>query len=78
MLDDAETAAGDLRDFRLKITEETGDVLDALAHVTGDDRAAIARAALHEWALGQIHRSTVILRVRRREGGGTAGGGAKA
>jgi hypothetical protein len=78
MLAESDAGAGDLRDFRLKITEETGDVLDALSHVTGDDRAAIARAALHEWALSQIHRSTVILRVRRREGGGTAGGGAKA
>lgn len=78
MFDDAETAAGDLRDFRLKITEETGDVLDALSHVTGDDRAAIARQALHEWALGQIHRAKVIARVTRREGSGTAGKGAKA
>ena len=66
-----------LRDFRLRITDETGDGLDALSHVTGDDRAAIARDALHEWAMGQIHRSTVILRIRRREGGGSAGGGAK-
>jgi predicted transcriptional regulator len=70
-------AGGELRDFRCKISPETGDVLDALAHVTGDDRAAIAREALHEWALQQIHRSTVILRVRRREGGAKAAGGAK-
>jgi hypothetical protein len=74
MLDDV---SGELRDFRLRITEETGDVLDALSHVTGDDRAAIARQALHEWALQQIHRSTVILRIRRREGAAKAFGGAK-
>lgn len=78
MIAESDSGAGDLRDFRLRITEETGDVLDALSHVTGDDRAAIAREALHEWAMGQIHRSTVILRVRRREGSGTASAGAKA
>jgi hypothetical protein len=74
---DDDVSAGEYRDFRLKITEETGDVLDALANVTGDHCAAIARQALHEWALDQIHRSTVILRVRRREGSTKAGGGAK-
>jgi predicted transcriptional regulator len=78
MFDEADSSGGDLRDFRCRITPETGDVLDALAHVTGDDRAAIARQALHEWALGQIHRSTVILRVRRREGAEPAEQGAKA
>ncbi len=43
----------------------------------GEYRAAIAREALHEWALRQITRARVIARLAPREGAGTAGCGAK-
>lgn len=76
MLDDI--GGGDYRDFRCKITSETAAVLDALNHVSGEDRSAIARAALHEWALSKIHEAKVIARLAPREGTGQAAGGAKA
>lgn len=52
--------AGDLKDFRGKITVETDVALEAEARVSGRDRADIAREILHSWAAKKLHEASVL------------------
>ena len=58
----------ELKDFRAKITPESDAVLEGISRATGQDRAEIARAVLHEWALKQIHAATVTHKLLQAEG----------
>lgn len=58
----------DLRDFRGKITPETGCVLDAISRVTGRDRSEVVREVLHRWALEEIEKQTVLAGLLDAEG----------
>lgn len=60
--------AAELRDLRAKVTAETHCALEAEALVTGRDRSEIVREILHEWALGQMEKATVLDRLLRAEG----------
>ena len=59
----------DLVDVRCKLTEDTNQVLEALARARNLDKSELIRLVLHEWAEKQIHESTLIMRLTRREGG---------
>lgn len=68
----------ELKDFRAKVTPETDAVLEGISRATGQDRAEVARAVLHEWAMKQIHAASVTHRLLLAEGlagidGGTQG-----
>ena len=64
--------ADDLVDFRVRITEETSQVLEAHARADRSDKAEIARKVLADWAAHEVHRSILVSRLTRGEGGGTA------
>lgn len=61
--------------MRLKITPETDCVLRARSRATGKDINELAREVLHEWAGGEIHAATVMVRLLKSEGltGGSPG-----
>jgi hypothetical protein len=67
-----EAVMAELIDLRAKITERANQVLDAHALARNLDKSEIVRGILDDWAAHQIHVSTVILRVTRREGSPTA------
>lgn len=58
----------DLIDVRAKITEEANQVLEAIARAGNMDKAEVVRTVLHDWALREIHKATLIHRLTRREG----------
>lgn len=62
----------DLVDVRTKLDAETNRVLDAVAHATGRDKSAIVREVMAEWAKQEVHKATVIVRLTRGKGDGTA------
>lgn len=64
----------ELVDARIKITQETDCVLDAIHIATGKDRSEIARAVLHEFALKHIHEAN-LLRQRLKSKGLTGNEG---
>lgn len=66
----------ELIDVRAKITEESNQVLEAHARAGNKDKAEVVRAVLHEWALCEIHKATLIQRLTRREGNEAAEQGA--
>lgn len=65
----------ELVDLRSKISEEANQVLEAHARHEGKDKSEIVRDVLHEWAVKEIHKATLISRLTRREGGTPAGHG---
>lgn len=67
----------DLRDLRAKVTVEADAALDAACRATGKDRSEIVRDVLHEWALSEIARATVLLRRLEVEGITARQGGAR-
>lgn len=67
----------DLRDLRAKVTVEADAALDAVAQVTGKDRAEIVREVMHEWATRQIDVARLLLRRLTVEGLPGSGDGAK-
>ena len=62
----------ELVDVRCKVTEETNQVLEAKARARNLDKSEVIRAVLHEWALREIHESTLVVRLTRSEGKPTA------
>jgi hypothetical protein len=62
----------ELIDLRAKITERANQVLDAHALAKNLDKSEIVRSILDEWAVHQIHVSTVVLRVTRGQGSSAA------
>jgi hypothetical protein len=58
----------DLIDVRCKVTEESNQVLEAHARATNIDKSEVIRQVLHEWALREIHKATLVTRLTRREG----------
>lgn len=66
----------ELIDVRAKITEESNQVLEAHARACNKDKAEVVRAVLHDWALSEIHKATLIQRLTRREGSEAADQGA--
>jgi predicted DNA-binding protein len=60
--------AGELRDLRAKLDAETDQVLDAFSRATGKDKSAIVREVMAEWAKGEVHKATLILRLATRKG----------
>lgn len=65
----------DLRDLRAKVTVEADAALDAASRASGKDRSEIVRDVLHEWALSEIAKATVLLRRLEVEGIGGTGSG---
>ena len=66
-----------LIDLRAKVTPETDAVLEAVQRATGRDKSEVVREVLHQWASKEIHASTVLHSILRREGlGGAHEGGA--
>lgn len=65
----------DLIDVRCKVTTETNQVLDALARAGELDKSEVIRTVLHEWALREIHKATLVVRLTRSEGSNAAGEG---
>lgn len=65
----------ELIDVRCKVTEETNQVLEAMARARNLDKSEVIRKVLHEWALVQIHESTLVVRLTRREGQSAAASG---
>lgn len=64
----------DLHDQRVKLTAETHCVLSAIANSTGEDRSAICRQVLHQWAMAKVHEARLIEHNLENEGiAGTAG-----
>lgn len=59
----------DLVDLRAKITPLANQVLDAHALARDIDKSEVVRSVLEQWAVKEIHVSTVIVRVTRSEGG---------
>ena len=58
----------ELQDFRGRITPETHAVLEGQSRATGQDRQEIARLVLHEWAMRQIHASSVMDSLLQAQG----------
>lgn len=58
----------DLADARIKITQETDAVLEAMHRATGRDRSEIAREVLHAWAEKQIHESVLTMQLLKAKG----------
>jgi hypothetical protein len=61
-------AMADLIDTRCKVTEETNQVLEAMARARNIDKSEVIRTVLHEWAVGRIHEATLVVRLTRSEG----------
>lgn len=57
-----------LIDLRAKVSVETDAVLEAVQRSTGRDKSEIVRDVLHKWAVQEIHASTLLLQIMRREG----------
>ena len=55
-------------DFRVKITERTAQVLEAVKRASGRDQQDIAREVLDAWAVERIHEANMVLRLTKREG----------
>ena len=60
--------AGELKDFRGKITVEAHCVLEAENRVSGDDKSEIVRKILHEWALQRLQVAKITDSLLRSEG----------
>lgn len=58
----------ELKDFRGKLTVEGWAAVDAEAEATGKERAEIVREIVHQWALGQIRKASVLHKTLEREG----------
>ena len=58
----------DLHDQRVKLTPEAHVVLSAIARLTGEERSAICRQVLHEWALKKIGEVNLIRHLMECEG----------
>lgn len=57
-----------LIELRGEIPRDLIEVLDAVATAERTNRMAVLRTILREWADREVHRSTLILRVRKRNG----------
>jgi hypothetical protein len=57
-----------LKDLRAKVTPETDAVLEAVARATGRDRSEIVREVLHDWALIEIGKASMVHKMLRAEG----------
>jgi len=58
----------ELIDVRCKITPEANQVLEALARAGVVDKSEVIRTVLHEWALREITKATLVVRLTRDEG----------
>ena len=58
----------ELRDLRAAIPVLTDQVLDAVAHASGQTKQEIVRAVLTEWADKKLHEATLIDRFTRCDG----------
>lgn len=58
----------ELIDVRCKITPEANHVLEALARAGVVDKSEVIRTVLHEWALREITKATLVVRLTRDEG----------
>lgn len=68
--------AAELRDLRARITLESYCALEAEAQVSGRDRSEIVRDILHQWALEQMRKASVLDRMLQAEGAaGSQSGG---
>ena len=57
-----------LVELRGDIPRELIDVIDAVAMAEKSNRMTVVRKILGEWVEEQVHRSTLILRIRRGNG----------
>ena len=57
-----------LIDLRAKVTVEADAVLEAIQRSTGKDKSEVVRDVLHKWAMAEIHASTVLHGILKREG----------
>lgn len=58
----------ELTDARIKITQETDAVLEAMHRASGKDRSEIAREVLHAWAEKQIAESVLTMKLLQAKG----------
>ena len=68
VLTDPVPTMADLIDIRSKVDEQTNQVLDAHARARDIDKAEVVRKVLREWAVNEIHVSTLVTRLTRSEG----------
>lgn len=59
----------ELTDARIKITDRTDAVVEAIHRSTGEDRSAIMRDVLDKWAAAEIHKASLVQRFVKRSGG---------
>lgn len=64
-----------LIDLRAKVTVEADAVLEAIQRSTGKDKSEVVRDVLHKWAMAEIHASTVLHSILKREGISAANAG---
>lgn len=64
----------ELADARIKITQETDAVLEAIHRASGRDRSEIAREVLHAWAEKQIAESVLTMKLLEAKGLSGRGG----
>lgn len=57
-----------LVELRGEVPRDLIDVIDAVAAAERTNRMSVLRSVLREWADREVHRSTLVLRVRRRNG----------
>lgn len=57
-----------LKDLRAKVTPETDAVLEAVARASGRDRSEIVREILHDWAIEEIDKASMVHKMLRAEG----------
>ncbi|PJK01468.1 hypothetical protein CO615_04100 [Lysobacteraceae bacterium NML75-0749] len=57
-----------LKDLRAKVTAETWCVIEARHRVTGEQHAEIVRGILHDWALAEMRKATVMQGLLKAEG----------
>lgn len=58
----------ELADARIKITQETDAVLEAIHRASGRDRSEIVREVLHAWAEKQIAESVLTMKLLEAKG----------
>lgn len=58
----------ELVDARIKISQETDAVVEAIHRATGKERSEVMRDVLHEWALNHIEECNLVASALRARG----------
>ena len=61
-------AMAELIDIRSKVDELTNQVIEAHSRAHDVDKSEVVRRVLREWAVKEVHVSTLVSRLTRSEG----------